>query len=151
MPYDQAVGNAAIADRAAGYGIPGKTIDGFNVFAVYEAVKEAVDRARRGDGPTLIEARFYRYVGHFVADDEGYRDASCNEMWERFDPVVRLAEYLVDAGLVDADWIAQADDSASTIVEDAIEFAMSAPEPEPESLYDGLYSEAFMQQQGIGL
>ena len=150
MPYEQAVGNPSVADRAIGYGIPGVTVDGFNAIAVHDAVAEAAERARAGDGPTLIEARFYRYIGHFVADDEAYRDLECNKEWERFDPITRLGQYLTDAGIVDAAWIAEADAGAAATVADAIEFAKAAPEPELDTLYDGLYSDAFMQQQGIG-
>jgi TPP-dependent pyruvate/acetoin dehydrogenase alpha subunit len=81
FPYSQAAKNPRVADRAIGYGIPGVTVDGFNAFSVYSAVKEAADRARNGEGPTLIEAKFYRYIGHFVADDEHYRDLASNEPW----------------------------------------------------------------------
>ena len=150
MPYEQAVKNPTVADRAIGYGIPGVTVDGFNAFAVHDAVVEAAERARSGGGPTLIEARFYRYIGHFVADDEGYRDADCKDEWERFDPITRLATYLVESGVVDPAWIAEADVAAAAAVEDAVEFAKAAPEPELDSLYDGLYSDDFMRQQGIG-
>ena len=79
LPYEQAARNPTVSDRARGYGIPGVTVDGFNPFAVYRAVAEAAERARAGGGPTLIEARFYRYIGHFVADDESYRDTECNK------------------------------------------------------------------------
>jgi TPP-dependent pyruvate/acetoin dehydrogenase alpha subunit len=150
MPYEQATGNPSVSARAAGYGIPGVTVDGFNALAVYEAVAEAAERARAGDGPTLIEARFYRYIGHFVADDESYRDTDCNKLWERFDPIDRMAAFLLESGLADPAWIAAANIDARATVEDAIEYAKASPEPAPETLYDGLYSDAFMQRQGIG-
>lgn len=151
LPYDQAAKNPTVADRAKGYGIPGVTVDGFNPFAVYRAVREAVDRARAGGGPTLIEARFYRYIGHFVADDERYRDTDCNALWEQFDPLVRMAGYLVEAGVASPEWIAAADEAARAAIQDAIEFAKSAPEPAPETLFDGLFSPQFMREQGISL
>ena len=150
MPYEQAVGNPSVADRAIGYGIPGVTVDGFNAIAVHEAVAEAAARARAGDGPTLIEARFYRYVGHFVADDESYRDTECNELWEQYDPITRMGRFLIESGAADVDWIAEADATALATVEDATEFAKAAPQPALDTLYDGLYSDAFMKQQGIG-
>lgn len=150
MPYEQAVGNPNVADRAIGYGIPGVTVDGFNALAVHDAVAEAAARARSGDGPTLIEARFYRYIGHFVADDEAYRDLECNRRWEQFDPVSRMGAFLLEAGIVDEDWIAEADAAAVATVEDAAAFAKAAQEPALDTLWDGLYSDVFMQQQGIG-
>jgi pyruvate dehydrogenase E1 component alpha subunit len=151
LPYDQAAKNPTVADRAKGYGIPGVTVDGFNPFAVYRAVREAAERARRGDGPTLIEAKFYRYIGHFVADDERYRDTSCNVLWERFDPLTRMARYLVDSGTASEAWVADADAAAEAQIAEAIEFAKAAPEPAPETLYDGMYSPEFMKAQGIEL
>ena len=151
LPYDQAAKNPQVSDRAKGYGIPGVTVDGFNPFAVYVAVREAAERARRGEGPTLIEAKFYRYIGHFVADDERYRDTSCNELWKEFDPLTRMATYLVESGAATEEWIKAADEAAAATVADAIEFAKAAPEPEPETLYTGMYSPEFMTAQGIEL
>ncbi len=151
LPYDQAAKNPTVSDRAQGYGIPGVTVDGFNPFAVYRAVKEAAERARSGGGPTLIEARFYRYVGHFVADDERYRDTDCNILWERFDPIGRMATYLAESGLATPEWVADADAAAKAAVDDAIEFAKASPEPSAETLWDGLFSPEFMREQGISL
>ena len=151
LPYDQAVNNPEVADRAKGYGIPGVSVDGFNPFAVYAAVRDAAERARRGEGPTLIEAKFYRYVGHFVADDERYRDTACNVLWEQFDPLTRMATYLVESGIASEAWITEAGEAAEAIVAEAIEFAKAAPEPEPETLYTDMYSPGFMKAQGIEL
>jgi TPP-dependent pyruvate/acetoin dehydrogenase alpha subunit len=151
LPYEQAANNPEVADRARGYGIPGVTVDGFNPFAVYSAVEEAAARARAGAGPTLIEAKFYRYIGHFVADDERYRDTSCNEFWIEFDPLVRMADHLLETGIASPVWIEDANAAARAAVDEAIEFAKAAPEPAPETLYDGLYSPEFMKEQGIAL
>ena len=150
LPYAQAAKNPEVSDRAYGYGIPGVTVDGFNPFAVYQAVSEAAARARRGEGPTLIEAKFYRYVGHFVADDERYRDTSCNELWKEFDPIDRMAAYLVESGTATEEWVAAANAAAEAIVAEAIEFAKAAPEPDPDDLYEHMYSPEFMQAQRIG-
>ncbi len=127
MPYDQATRNPTVSDRARGYGIPGITVDGFNPFAVYDAVKDAAERARSGAGPTLIEARFFRYIGHFVADDESYRDTECNRQWERFDPIARMASYLVEEGVVTPAWIEAADAEALAAVQDATELRQGGP------------------------
>src|SRR5512143_690420 len=102
FPYEMASKNPNIADRAIGYGIPGLTVDGYNPFAVYSAVKEAAELARKGQGPTLLVAKTYRYIGHFVADDERYRDTSTNEPWRKeFDPVARIRAYLVESKVAD--------------------------------------------------
>ncbi len=153
LPYAQAAKNPVVADRAIGYGIPGVTVDGFNPFAVYDAVKQAAERARLGQGPTLIEARFYRYIGHFVADDERYRDVSCNEPWTEFDPLRRMSTYLLSSGLATEETIAAIDASVRELIQEAIEFAKAAPEPEATLavLYDGLYSPEFMEAQGKNL
>ena len=149
LPYHKAAKNPRISDRAFGYGIPGVTVDGFNPFAVYGAVKEAAERARKGEGPTLIEARYYRFVGHFVADDERYRDTRTNEPWKEFDPLLRMTTYLVESGTASQEAIDAIDASVSKTLEEAIEFAKAAPEPSPNTLYDGLYSPEFMQEQGM--
>ncbi len=151
LPYNQAAKNPQVSDRAKGYGIPGVTVDGFNPFAVYAAVREAAERARRGEGPTLIEAKFYRYIGHFVADDERYRDKSGNELWNELDPLTRMATYLVASGAATEEWVTAAGEAAAATVAEAIEFAKAAPEPEPETLYTGMYSPEFMKAQGIEL
>jgi TPP-dependent pyruvate/acetoin dehydrogenase alpha subunit len=151
FPYKRAARNPRVADRAIGYGIPGVTVDGFNPFAVYQAVKQAAARGRRGEGPTLVEARFYRYIGHFVADNEHYRDLSTNEPWKEFDPLRRMASYLVESGTASQETVDVIDEKARKAVESAIEFAKQAPEPSPDTLYDGLYSPEFMQLRGKDL
>jgi pyruvate dehydrogenase E1 component alpha subunit len=153
LPYNQAAKNPTVADRAVGYGIPGVTVDGFNPFAVYSAVKEAAERARKGLGPTLIEARFYRYIGHFVADDERYRDPRLTKQWAEFDPLTRMANYLVESGVATSDTIDALNQAARAAVAEAVEYAKAAPEPEPALgiLYDGLYSPEFMKAHGQSL
>jgi TPP-dependent pyruvate/acetoin dehydrogenase alpha subunit len=145
FPYQKAAKNPRISDRAIGYGIPGITVDGFNPFAVYNAVKQAAEKARNGEGPSLIEAKYYRYVGHFVADDERYRDVKTNEPWKEFDPMKRMARYLVEEGDFDEAQVQATYDVARDEVLEAIEYAKSAPEPPLETLYDGIYSPEFME------
>jgi len=151
FPYSRAAKNPRVADRAVGYGIPGVTVDGFNPFAVYTAVKEAAERARKGNGPTLIEARFYRYIGHFVADDEHYRDLESNEPWKEMDPVLRMAGYLVESGVADQAKVDAIYEEARQAVEEAIEYGKQAPEPSPDTLYEGLYSPEFLLSRGEDL
>ena len=149
MNYDRATGNPVVADRANGYGIPGVTVDGFNPFAVYEAVRDAVKRARAGEGPSLIEARYYRYIGHFVADDERYRDTTTNDPWaEEMDPINRMRDYLITSGTASKEEVASIYQSTVDEVAASIEHAKNAPEPTEEILWDGLYSAEFMQMFG---
>jgi len=149
MPYDKAAKNPNIADRAIGYGIPGVTVDGFNPFAVYAAVRDAAVRARKGEGPTLIEARYYRYVGHFVADDERYRDTATNNPWaEGMDPVNRMGEYLVKSGTADEERVDAIYESAAKEVQNAIEHAKAAIEPAADTLYTDIYSPEFSARYG---
>ena len=149
MPYEKAAKNPNVADRAIGYGIPGVTVDGFNPFAVYAAVRDAATLARKGEGPTLIEARYYRYIGHFVADDERYRDTTTSKPWaESMDPVKRMREYLLQSGIADETRLDDIYASMAKEVQDAIEHAKAAPEPTAESLYDDLYSPEFIAKYG---
>jgi len=149
LQYSKATGNPVVADRAAGYGIPGVTVDGFNPFAVYSAVRDAVHRARKGGGPSLIEASYYRYIGHFVADDERYRNTNSNDPWRKeMDPIKRIQKYLIASGTTGREEIDKIYTSAKREVEAAIGHAKKAPEPSPESLWNGLYSSEFMKKYG---
>ena len=149
LPYEKASKNPVVADRAIGYGIPGVTVDGFNPFAVYGAVRDAAVRARKGEGPTLIEARYYRYIGHFVADDERYRDTTTSNPWaEQMDPLKRMREYLVNSGIADEAKVDVVYSSAVKEVQQAIEHAKAAPEPSPDTLYNDIYSPEFIQRFG---
>jgi acetoin:2,6-dichlorophenolindophenol oxidoreductase subunit alpha len=140
FPYDKASKNPNISDRAVGYGMPSITVDGYNPFAVYNAVRDAVKRAREGCGPTLVVAKTYRYIGHFVADDERYRNPDTNEPWiKAFDPIKRIQCYLTETGKVDDEIITNVYQSAIDDVKEAIEYAKTAPEPPESSLYEGIY------------
>lgn len=127
--------------RAIGYGIPGVLVDGFNVFEVYKAVKEAVDRARSGGGPTLIEARFLRLLGHFVADDQWYRDLTKVEPYWELDPLKRMREYLVQSKLLEESEVAQIEEQAKSDVDRSIVYASSeCTEPSIDTLYEDIYA-----------
>ncbi|MGE5290494.1 MAG: thiamine pyrophosphate-dependent dehydrogenase E1 component subunit alpha [Micromonosporaceae bacterium] len=130
-----AVTNPA-ADRAAAYSLPGKIVDGNDVVLVRQVVAEAAERARRGDGPTVIEARTYRHYGHSRADPAKYRPAEEVESWLRRDPL-DIARGRLEAAGVSPDAITQAGERAERIVADAIETAKAAPDPDPaEALTD---------------
>lgn len=127
--------------RAAGYGIPGVQCDGFNVFAVYEAVQKAVEHARSGEGPTLIEAKFLRLLGHFVADDQSYRDLDKVKPVWGLDPLVRLRAYLAGNGVAKEAELTALENRAKQEIADAIRYAAEeCSEPSPDTLYENLYA-----------
>lgn len=125
-----------VADRAKGYGIPGQVVDGMNVVAVNDAAREAVERARRGEGPTLIEAKTYRFRGHYEGDPASYREKQDLEKWQKRDPILTLAKELSDQS-VDVEEI-QA--RVQKEVDEALEKAEKAPMPGRERLYEGVYA-----------
>lgn len=128
--------------RAIGYGIEGVQVDGFNVFDVYTAVKKAVDKARKGGGPTLIEVRYLRILGHFVADDQHYRDQQEVEECWAVDPIVRLKEYLVENGIFTQERVDAAEKAAVAEIDEAVDYARhQCTEPPVETLYDDIYAD----------
>ncbi len=123
-----------VADRAAAYGIPGVVVDGNDVLEVYRVMRDAVVRARRGEGATLIEAKLYRLVPHSSDDDDRtYRSREEVEMWKQREPLVMMQKYLQSVGLLDETRIQAYEARARQMVDDANEFARQAPYPQPES------------------
>ena len=131
-----------IANKAAAYGIPGVIVDGQDVLAVYDAVQTAVQRARRGEGPTLVEAKTYRYEEHSVGmgRDFGYRSAEEIAEWRKRDPLqlfrARLAE---DFGFASGE-LDSIEAAARDAVEDAIAFAQRSPAPLPHTAYTDVFA-----------
>ena len=135
-----AVENVSI--RAQGYGFPGVTVDGNDVLAVYRAAKEAVDRARRGDGPTFVEAKTYRLVPHTSDDDDRrYRSREEVEEWAGKDPIGRFQAYLEEHGLLDAKTRDDLAKKAAEEVDAATDYAENAPPPDPESALRHVFAE----------
>lgn len=133
--------NIDVASRAAAYGIPGVGVDGNDVLAVHEAAGTAVERARSGGGPTLIECRTYRYVGHFEGDPgTGYRTKEEIAEWKKRDPIDRLRQVSIASGAVTPEELERLDQEALQEVAEAYEFAQSSPEPAVSSLTDFVYS-----------
>lgn len=120
------------SQRAAAYGIPGVRIEDNDVIAVYEAAGEAVARARRGEGPTLIEVETDRYLGHFQGDPEVYREENEVGTLRQRDPLKRLAEQMRSRDLVTDEELDQIREEVEAQVEEAIEFARESPYPQPE-------------------
>jgi TPP-dependent pyruvate/acetoin dehydrogenase alpha subunit len=128
-----------LSDRAAGYGIPGVTVDGNDVLAVYEAASQAVERARQGDGPTLLEAITYRITGHSRRDPCNYQPAEEREEALRREPIGRFAAWLINEGVGDRAALDAIDQDASAEVEHAVTTATEAPDPAPEDALTGLF------------
>ena len=147
MPQSKACANLDISARAAAYGMPGYRVDGTDVIAVYEAVKIAADRARKGDGPSLIEAVSYRLRGHSMRMDQmpggsDYRPDGEVEDWaEKKDPIKIFALKLKELGYLTDEAAEQIDAECKKVFDAASEFALNSPEPEPETAFTWVYAE----------
>jgi pyruvate dehydrogenase E1 component alpha subunit len=128
--------------KAQGYGMPGHVVNGMDVIAVREECEEVVKYVRHGSGPVLIEARCYRYQGHSMTDPGRYRSQAEADLWRKRDPIPRLAKQLVQQGL-DASRLDAIQREVDELVQDAMRFAESSPEPSPEALYEDLYVESY--------
>lgn len=129
-----------IAKRAVAYGIPGVSVDGNDVIAVYEAAQQAVRRARSGDGPTLIECRTYRHKGHSRFDPATYRSKEEVEEWLDKDPVRRLKNQLLERNDLSNTEVKQIEKEVSDAVEAAVKFAKDSPYPAPEEALEDVYA-----------
>ena len=133
---------ASVADRASAYAMPGESVDGNDVFAVYAAMQRAVERARRGEGPTLLEARTYRLVPHTSDDDDRvYRSREEVAHWQARDPLDRFRRALLDAGIVDEGLVAETSRRVAREVDEATDFALAAPYAGPETVLRHVYAE----------
>jgi pyruvate dehydrogenase E1 component alpha subunit len=131
----------SVADRAAAYGIPGEVVDGSDVLAVCEAVSRAAGRARAGHGPTLIEAKTYRWGGHYQGDPERYRSRDeVDKMRREHDPIALFSAILEARGVLTSEQAAAIDAQVQSEVEAAVRFAEASPEPEPALLFEDLYA-----------
>ncbi len=129
-----------IADRAAGYNIPSEIVDGNDVEAVYQATCVAVERARQGGGPSLIEAKTMRMMGHAIHDGAEYVPGELLAEWEKKDPVARYQDKLLAEKVTDEDEVNEIRQRAAVEIEDAIEFAEASPLPDPETVMEGVYA-----------
>ena len=140
MPVSRAFPIARISQRAASYGIPGVTVDGNDLVAVYQATKEAVGRAADGLGPSLIEAVTYRWRGHSKSDRQLYRSREEVKEWQGRDPIVRLRAALLQADLFGEAELDTVRDRAYQRIDDALAFAEAAADPDPASIMDDVYA-----------
>ena len=138
--YRRTMRLADIADRAAAYGIPGIVVDGMDVEGVYEAAGAAIRRAREGGGPTLIECKTYRFMGHSRFEPAGYRTREELEEWKARDPLARFAEILRRDFSVSEAELDQVGEDVARKIEDAVRFAEQSPDPAPDDWRRYIYA-----------
>ncbi|SDF45394.1 thiamine pyrophosphate-dependent dehydrogenase E1 component subunit alpha [Sporolituus thermophilus] len=147
-PYRTTTAVDNIADRAVGYGIPGLVVNGNDVLAVYEAARGAIERAREGGGPTLLEAKTYRIKGHFVGDPELYRTkAEVQERFDKDDPLKNFAIQLLAGGVVTERDLDAIKAEVAAEIDDAVAAARGDSYPDESELYDDLYVENEVTQR----
>jgi pyruvate dehydrogenase E1 component alpha subunit len=129
-----------VSVRAVSYGIPGVTVDGNNVLDVYEAVREAGERARSGQGPSLVDCLTYRWRGHSKSDRNLYRTNEEIEAWKQKCPIRRFKKILVDAAIMSQEEVEALDQAAKTAIDRAAEEAQTFPEPSPENMEEEVYA-----------
>jgi pyruvate dehydrogenase E1 component alpha subunit len=128
-----------IADRAAGFGMPGAIVDGFDFFAVHEAASEAIARAREGGGPTLIEMKFTRYFGHFEGDQQTYRAGEVDHARAELDCLTRFTARVIETGELTQSDLDAADAEVATMIDKAVDEAKAAPLPTEADLLTDVY------------
>jgi TPP-dependent pyruvate/acetoin dehydrogenase alpha subunit len=142
VPLARQTAAESIAIKATAYGFPGVRVDGNDILAVIAAMREAVDRARRGEGPTLIEAVTFRMGGHSSSDDPTrYRESGLVDEWARRDPLIRFRSYLERKGVLKDGDEARWTEELNAEIGAAIEAAEALPPPAPETLFTDVYSE----------
>jgi pyruvate dehydrogenase E1 component alpha subunit len=129
-----------IVDRAAGYGMPGFVVDGNDVRDVYQHVSEAVVRARKGEGPTLLECKTYRWRTHFEGEPDTYRTEEERQDWQAREPIGRFKTLLIKEGIMTGDEIEALEQSVVAELDEAVEFARQSPFPEPESALEDVWA-----------
>lgn len=130
-----------VADRAVAYNMPGVVVDGNDIFAVYEAANEAINRARNGQGPTLIECKTYRHRGHFEGDPTTYRDPEEVREWLNKDPIHRLFEYMIENNISTEEEIQRINEEVNKEIDEAVRFAEESPYPPLESAVEDIYTD----------
>ncbi len=138
MPTMKALSVERVAQRAAGYTMPGTTIDGNDILAVYSAVSEAVARARRGEGPALIECITYRMKGHFIADQGAYQSRDDLKQWRERDPLRRFQDYLLAADMLTDALVTEYESTVAEEIASAVRFFENSPFPERSAMFEGV-------------
>jgi len=140
VPLEKTMAIDDVAIRAEGYGFDGVAINGNDVLAVYQATQGALARARRGEGPTLIECKTYRWHGHSEHDKAFYRTDEELAMWKSRDPIPTFTTYLLARHVLDDEKLKDTEARVKQAIDDAVDFAMNAPDPSPEDAVTDLYA-----------
>jgi TPP-dependent pyruvate/acetoin dehydrogenase alpha subunit len=140
MSVKRATAVADLTDRAAAYSMPGWGVDGMDVMAVFEATRRAVDRARAGDGPSLIVSTTYRFEGHNIGDPQPYRTKTEVEEWRKRDAIERFRDQLVDEGVATVAETEAIERAIHERIDEAVEFARLSPEPDLASVEEDVYA-----------
>jgi TPP-dependent pyruvate/acetoin dehydrogenase alpha subunit len=140
VPLEKSMAIDDVAIRAEGYGFDGVAINGNDVLAVYQASLGAIARARAGDGPTLIECKTYRWHGHSEHDKAFYRTDEELAMWKSRDPIPTFTTYLLSRHVLDDQKQKEVEARVAAVIDEAVEFAMNAPDPAPEEAVTDLYA-----------
>src|SRR3954463_364332 len=140
-PLERQMAVENVADRAPAYGIPGEIVDGNDVLAVWAASQRAIEHARNGNGPSLIECKTFRMTGHSAHDDASYVPQELFEYWETRDPIRRLERTLIQQNALSDAGIAEMDKGIHTEIDEAIAIAEADPYPEPEDCLRDVYFE----------
>ena len=141
MSHERATSVPEIYQKASAFGMHGVEVDGMDVLAVRAAAKEAIARARAGEGPTLIEALTYRFRGHSLADPDELRSKEEKDFWQARDPIKRLAKYMMEHKLATQDELKAIEKKIQAVIDDSLEFATNSPEPDPSELYRYIFAE----------
>jgi pyruvate dehydrogenase E1 component alpha subunit len=141
MAHDRATSQPEIYKKAEVFDMVGVEVDGMDVLAVRSVAEEAIARARAGEGPTLIEALTYRFRGHSLADPDELRSKAEKDFWFARDPIKRLAAYLMEQNLATQDELKAINRRIQTTIEEAVQFGLESPEPEPSELYRFVFAE----------
>lgn len=139
--YEWATSVPRVSDRAAAYSMPGYTVDGNDPVAVYGVATEAIGRARRGSGPSLVEATTYRFWGHIFGDDMSYMPVEERKVAMDADPATRYRQWLLDGGHLSEQELTTIEQEIDVAISDAVEFAMSSPPPDGRELYTDVYEQ----------
>ncbi len=140
VPWKKASKMPSVADRACAYGIPGETVDGMDVLAVRGVVARAVERARKGEGPSLIEAQTYRWYGHSHSDPRAYRTREEEAEWKQRDPITVLKKNMEAVGMLDESGFEALDQATKENLDKAMTYSEASPEPSPDEVYTDVYA-----------
>jgi pyruvate dehydrogenase E1 component alpha subunit len=141
MAHERATSQPEIYKKASVFNMVGVEVDGMDVLAVRQVAQEAVARARAGEGPTLIEAMTYRFRGHSLADPDELRSKEEKEFWFARDPIKKLAAYLVEQNLATEAELKDVEKKIQAVIDEAVRFAETSPEPDPSELYRFIFAE----------